>query len=169
MNMPKRAAYLYMMIRVVLASTKRSRIEQEIPLGAKMNKEKLEFWSRQTLREKAALILTDWTTERGNLLEEIKELKEELNISCQALHEYRDNVSYKCEPENIDSRVVAFGEIYTGRRALNALKKMPIACKMRNDRYEKELESLNSTSSSISPTPTPSKGSPLREKSNENI
>ena len=83
------------------------------------------------------------------LKQENEKLKGELDISCQALHEYRDNMSHECEQENKDSRVVAFGKIYTGRRALNALNKMPIACKMRNDRYELETSSTGNSDQKI--------------------
>ena len=74
------------------------------------------------------------------LLDYIPRLEKEADIGCQALHSYRDNMAYKCKEENPDSRVVAFGEIYTGRRAHKALTEMPEAVKRRHDRYLKETQ-----------------------------
>jgi len=72
----------------------------------------------------------------------IKKLEGELDVACHSLFQHRDNLATKCLPENPDSRVVAFGENYTGRLALETLERMPIAVKRRKTRYLESIEAI---------------------------
>jgi hypothetical protein len=86
---------------------------------------------------------TEYLSERKKLREADKVLKE-LDEACQALHEYRDVYSAlkkHLSPDSMayrhDLRPLAMGEEGTGKRALEALENMPIACKRRDDAYKK--------------------------------
>lgn len=93
----------------------------------------------------ARLKVSQMAMEKGKLLKEMDENKSELDIACQALHQQRDNLATKCEKKNPDSRVVAFGEIYTGRLAHETLNRIPIAVKRRHDRYLAEIAEPDAT------------------------
>lgn len=74
---------------------------------------------------------------------ELKKAKKESDVACQALHEYRDVVATECDDDWHDARgPLADGRYYTGKRAEEALKKMPKAVKRRNDAYIKAKNRL---------------------------
>lgn len=86
----------------------------------------------------------DWfIRELDRAHKELKRTKKEADIACQALHEYRDVCATKCDNDWHDARgPLADGRYYTGKRAEEALKKMPKAVKRRHDAYIREKNRL---------------------------
>ena len=60
---------------------------------------KLEFWHRQTLRDGAARILTDWKEDNASLEQQLTATKAKLDVAVKVMEKIYANCDYDIDAE----------------------------------------------------------------------